>query len=84
MADVEADIETKEAELNVLYGAMQDASQAQDGARIAGISQALQPCRQAIDDLYEELDRLTVELESQQAVFQSRLADIEHMEAAQG
>ncbi len=84
MADVEADIETREAELNGLYAAMQDAAQAQNGARITEISQALQPCRQAIDELYEELDRLTVELESQQAVFDARLAEIEQLEAAQG
>ena len=84
MADVEADIETREAELNSLYSAMQDAAQAQDGARIAEISQAMQPCRQAIDALYEELDLLTVDLESQQAVFDARLAEIEQLEAAQG
>ncbi len=83
MADIESDIEVREAELNRLYGAMQDASQAQDGARIADISQALHPCRLAIDDLYEALDRLTVELESQQAVFEIRLAGIEQLEAAQ-
>ena len=83
MADVEADIETREAELNGLYSAMQDAAQAQDGARIAEISQALQPCRQAIDEMYVELDRLTVELESQQAVFEARLAEIERLEAVQ-
>jgi hypothetical protein len=34
--------------------------------------------------MYEELDRLTVELESQQAVFDARLAEIEQLEAAQG
>ena len=84
MADVEADIETREAELNSLYCAMQDAAQAQNGARIAEISQALQPCRQAIDEMYVELDRLTVELESQQTVFDARLAEIEQLEAAQG
>ena len=84
MADVEADIETREVELNGLYGAMQDAAQAQNGARITEISQAMQPCRQAIDEMYEELDRLTVELESQQAVFDARLVDIERLEAAQG
>jgi ATP-binding cassette subfamily F protein 3 len=84
MADVEADIETREAELNGLYAAMQDAAQAQNGARITEVSQALQPCRQAVDALYEELDRLTVELESQQAVFDARLAEIEQQEAAQG
>jgi ATP-binding cassette subfamily F protein 3 len=84
MADIEADIEMQEAELNGLYDAMQDAAQAQNGARITEVSLALQPCRQSIDALYEELDRLTRELESQQAVFDVRLAEIEQQEAAQG
>jgi len=83
MADIETDIETREAELNGLYCDMQTAAQAQDGPRIAAISQALEPCRKAIDALYEELDGLTNELESRQAEFDLRLAGIERLEAAQ-
>lgn len=83
MADIEADIEAREEGLSGLYADMQAAAQSQDGARIAAVSQALEPCRQAIDALYEELEGLTVEFESRQAAFDVRLADIERLEAAQ-
>jgi ATP-binding cassette subfamily F protein 3 len=84
MADIETEIETREAELDGLYADMQSASQAQDGPRIAAVSQAIEPCRSAIDGLYEELDALTRDFESQQALFDGRLAEIERLEAAQG
>ena len=74
---IETDIEKNEFELNQLNQAMQEASQTQDGIRIADISQAIHSCRQDIDRLFEQLDDLTRELETREAEFETRLKQLD-------
>jgi uncharacterized coiled-coil protein SlyX len=56
---------------------MQQAAQNQDGIKIAEISQAIHLCQQNIDDLFEELEKLTRDLENRNAEFEARLNELD-------
>jgi len=73
IAQVEKAIESREGELTELSQAMAEASQAQDGRRIAALSQAIHECQPAIDRLFDELEQLTSTFEKQSALFEKRL-----------
>ncbi|NOQ19269.1 MAG: ATP-binding cassette domain-containing protein [Desulfobacterales bacterium] len=74
---VENQMENEEAELARLNLSMQQAAQDQDGARITEISQALHPCQQTIDRLFDELEELTRDLETRKAEFETRLNQLD-------
>ena len=48
---------------------MQQASEEQDGVRIAGLSRSIHACQTAIDELFNELEKVTDELDTQNAEF---------------
>ncbi len=73
----ERNIENNEKKLNELNTAMQAATQAQDGEKIAVLSQSIYSCRKAIDILFDELEELTNSFEEQKAVFESQLEQME-------
>jgi ATP-binding cassette subfamily F protein 3 len=79
IVQVENEIETHEKALNELNDAMQEASQAQDGQRIAKISQSIHHCRSAIDRLFNELEALTTTLNEQSALFEERLDQLDRL-----
>ena len=70
---LEDDIETREVELDRLNEAMQQASQKQDGQRIAELSRAIHANQAAIDKYFDELENITQELDSHNAVFEIQL-----------
>ena len=78
IAQIESDIESYEKEIHQLNEAMQAASETQDGTRIVQISQSLHTCQSAIDRLFDELEKLTVELETQTAFFDKKLERLEY------
>jgi len=74
---IENDIESCEVELKHLNHDMQQASQDQDGARISELSQSIHACQSKIDKLFDELETASDELDSQNAVFERELRQLE-------
>jgi ATP-binding cassette subfamily F protein 3 len=74
---LENDIESHEVELENLNNYMQLASQDQDGTRISELSQSIHACQSNIDKLFDELETATDELDSQNAVFERELRQLD-------
>ena len=70
---LEDDIETHEVELDRLNQAMQQASQEQNGQRIAELSRAIHANQAAIDKYFDKLEEITHELDRQNADFEKQL-----------
>ena len=70
---LENDIENHETELNHLNESMQQASQNQDGPKIAELSQAIHACQSGIDQLFDKLEEASNELDNRSAVFEDQL-----------
>ncbi|CAB1085327.1 ABC transporter ATP-binding protein [Alkalispirochaeta odontotermitis] len=77
IARLENDIESSEDELQSLNNFMQKASQEQDGTRISELSQSIHACQSKIDTLFDELEAATNELDSQNAVYERELKQLE-------
>ncbi|MGB5746051.1 MAG: ATP-binding cassette domain-containing protein [Desulfobacterales bacterium] len=73
IARLEDDIETHEVELDRRNQDMQQASQIQDGQRIAELSRAIHTNQSAIDKYFDELEKITHELDSHNADFEKQL-----------
>jgi len=73
IARLEDDIETHEIELSRRNQDMQQASQKQDGQRIAELSRAIHANQSAIDTYFDELEKITHELDSHNADFEKQL-----------
>ena len=56
---------------------MQTASQAQDGANIAALSQSIHRCQLDIERLFEELEEYTRIFEKQKFVFSNKMEQLE-------
>ena len=69
-----------EKRIDELSAAMQAASQARDGDKIAALSQSIHSCRSVIDKFFDELERSTSAFEQKKAVFEKRLEKIESAE----
>ena len=76
---LENDIESHEVDLENLNSDMQRASLDQDGARISRLSKSIHACQLAIDQLFDELEKITDELESKKAAFDKEL---QHLQSA--
>jgi ATP-binding cassette subfamily F protein 3 len=76
IAALEEKIEEHESRLEVLNTDMLEASQAQNGPRIAQISQDLHHYQSAVDKGFEELEILYNQKEAKDAVYQKRLAQL--------
>ena len=74
---IENEIETHEVELAQLNHSMQQASQDRDGRRIAELAQAIHARQSAIDQLFEELEKKTTDFDTQNAVYDRQLTQIE-------
>ncbi len=70
IARLENDIETHEAELVRHNQAMQQATEAHDGAVIAELARAIYACQSAVDRLFAELERVSDELDTQNKTFE--------------
>ena len=77
---VEDTIVKHEKELDEFTAAMQAASQARDGDKIAVLSQSIHTCRSVIDKLFDELEQSTGAFDQKKAVFEKRLEEIESAE----
>jgi ATP-binding cassette subfamily F protein 3 len=77
IARLENDIESHEVELKHLNNYMQQASQDQDGTKISELSQSIHACQSTIDKLFDELEKVTDELDTQNAVFDRELRQLE-------
>lgn len=77
IGEVENEIELNEKKLSECTDLMQSASQAQDGRRIAELSQTMHNCQTAIDRLFNELEELTGRFEEQKALFEKKLEGLE-------
>ena len=77
VSKIENRIEIQEAELTQLNKSMQQAAQDKNGKRIAELSQAIHACQSAINQLFGELEKLTDEFDSQNAVFEMQLKQLE-------
>ncbi len=77
MAEIESEVEARDAELQKMNRDLIAASRAQQGSRIVDLSRRMHEHKQALDGLLEELERLTVEHEDKGADFEKRLRDLE-------
>ena len=77
IARLEDEIETHEIELDRLNQAMQKASQEQDGSQIAELSRAIHASQSAIDDSFDELEKVTQKLDSHTADYEKQLKALE-------
>ncbi len=69
----ETHIEKHEKRLAELHAAMQKATQAGDGSRIAELSKSIHRCQGDIEKLYDELVKSSGVLEAQKAIFEEKL-----------
>jgi len=76
IARAEDDIVVQEKEIERINARMLEASQAGDGQKIAKLSQTIHNCQTIIDKRFEEMEKLTAELEAHNAVFDQRLAEL--------
>jgi len=74
---LEAEIEAHEIELERLNPAMQKASQDQDGSRIAELSRAIHASQSAIDGYFDELEKVTRQLDGYREEFDRQLKALE-------
>ncbi|OQY06162.1 MAG: hypothetical protein B6I22_06145 [Desulfobacteraceae bacterium 4572_123] len=77
MEQVENEIETNENQLAELNSDILEASQAQDGSRIAKLSRLIHTCQAAIDELFDKLERLSIEFDEKNAVFEKQLEEMD-------
>jgi ATP-binding cassette subfamily F protein 3 len=70
---LEDEIETLEIEMDRLNPAMQKASQEQDASQIAELSRAIHASQSAIDDYFDEMEKITQELDSHTADYEKQL-----------
>jgi len=77
MEQVENEIETNENQLTELNSDILEASQAQDGSRIAELSRLIHTCQAAIDELFGKLERLSIEFDEKNAVFEKQLEEMD-------
>ncbi len=73
----EAVIETEEGRLALLNEEMVAAAQAQDGERIANLSQSIHQCQNTIDDRFATLEALYSRKETLDAKLAEKLAELE-------
>jgi ATP-binding cassette subfamily F protein 3 len=83
IAGLERDIESHEIELDRHNQAMQQASQKQDGQRIAELSRAIHATQSAIDKCFDELEKITHELDSHNADFEKQLQALDNEQMAE-
>ena len=77
IAKAESDIEKFEDELEELNQAMQEASQNQDGKKIAELSRFIHKCQSEIDCLFNRLEALTDTLGKKRGQFDKKLEALE-------
>ncbi|MBT8351008.1 MAG: ATP-binding cassette domain-containing protein, partial [Deltaproteobacteria bacterium] len=65
IVQIENNIDLHEKKLNKLNETMLDASQQQDGTKIAQLSRSIHSCKMTIDRLFNELEEVTAELDTQ-------------------
>ena len=75
--DIENTITARETELDQLNRSMQQASEDQDGVRIAELSRSIHACQAAIDELFKELEKVTNELDLKNAEFDGELKELD-------
>jgi ATP-binding cassette subfamily F protein 3 len=78
---LENNIEAREIELDRLNKAMQQASEDQDGVRITELSRSIHACQTAIDQLFDELETVTQECDTQNSIFDQDLQQLDGMRA---
>jgi ATP-binding cassette subfamily F protein 3 len=76
--EIENNIDLNEKKLNKLNETMLKASQQQDGVKIAELSRAIHSCKTNIDRLFNELEEVTALLDTQMAVFDQKLKQLEY------
>jgi len=77
ISQTENKIEANEKELEKLNREMLEASQAQDGKKIAKISRSIHSCQTAIDRLFDELEIQTEQYDEKNADFKIKLEKLE-------
>jgi len=81
---IENNIEAHEIELDRLTHSMQQASEDQDGARIAELSRSIHACQATIDELFNELEKVTNEFDTQSRAFDRELEQLDEMRTEDG
>ena len=82
IARAEQLIEAGDARLQALHGAMQEATAAGDGPRIAELGKAIHACEQEIETQFAHLEELTDQLELQSRRFDKQLKRLDEKQRA--
>ncbi|MDM8517780.1 ATP-binding cassette domain-containing protein [Desulfobacterales bacterium HSG16] len=69
-------IDGHENELQTLNQAMQEASEQQDGKKIASLAQSIHTCEAAIEELFESLEEYTEEYDGKNVDYEKRLKEL--------
>ncbi|QTA80965.1 putative ABC transporter, ATP-binding protein [Desulfonema limicola] len=80
ISQTENKIDANEKEIEKLNLEMMEASQSQDGKKIADISRSIHNCQTAIDKLFDELEILTLQHDEKNAEFEIKLENLESYE----
>lgn len=76
IAEAEDAIESHEKKLTELNAALEEASLAGEGSRIVEISLLMHHSQLKIDSIFEELEKLTENLEKQRSLFEEKLTNL--------
>ena len=77
IAGLENDIDRHDKNLSELNKEMQSATEARDGQKIAEVSRAIHHHQTVIETLFEELESITNAYETQKAVFEKKLGQLD-------
>jgi len=81
MAEIEKEVERRDACLKDFNAKLLAASQAKQGSRVVEVSKSMHLEKKAIDGLLEELEKLTVEYDGLKAGFDARLRALDAEDA---
>jgi ATP-binding cassette, subfamily F, member 3 len=77
ITDIMNNIENYEADLSRFNEAIIEASQTQNGKKISELSQSIFKCKSVINELFEELDKMSIEQEQKKNYFDKRWEQLE-------
>ncbi len=77
VADIEKSVEAHDVSLRELNAALVKASETRQGAKVVEVSKAMHRTKKAVDGLLEELEKLTGELQTKQALYDAKMRELD-------
>ena len=77
---IEDEVNSLEKDLAQYTQKMQEASENKEGAKVAELARSIHTCQTAIDSLFDELDKLTIQAEGKRVFFEEQLNQVEQLD----